>query len=460
MAERNDYAYSDKSFEDAVRKMPASLLSERALLGSILISPPRINDVLTVLGADDFYLTEHKEIFLAMRELFDASSEIDEVTLVDMLVHKGVYEKSGGEEYIRTLVETTPTAENVGDYARIVKEKSTLRRIIETCNEVTGMTYAEQDEVTHILDYAQSQFTDISAGRDSRSFRHIRDVLQNVLGNLKELQDNKGATSGTPTGFSGVDRLLVGMGDSDLIILGARPGMGKTSFALNIATNVAVSTKKSVCIFSLEMPAEQLVSRLLASEAPVDSYALRSGQLSPDDWKNLADASMRLAATNIFIDDTSNMTVTSMKAKLRRVENLGFVVIDYLGLMESERHFDNRALEVGQISRGLKLMAKELRVPILCCAQLSRGPESRTDKRPQLSDLRESGSIEQDADVVMFLYRDEYYKTASNDAPEQQESNVAECIIQKNRHGSSGTVKMGWIGAYTKFRTLAENMEG
>ena len=460
MAE-NKNLYQTEGFEDISRKMPASLLSERALLGSILISPPRITDVLTVVSADDFYLTEHREIFLAMRELFDASSEIDLVTLVDMLVHKGVYEKSGGEDYIRSLVDSTPVAENVEDYARIVKEKSTLRRIIDTCNEVSGMTYAEQDEVNHILDYAQSQFTEISSGRDSRSFRHIRDVLQSVLGNLKELQDNKGATAGTPTGFSGVDRLLVGMGDSDLIILGARPGMGKTSFALNIATNVAISTKKAVCVFSLEMPAEQLVSRLLASEALVDSYALRSGQLTQDDWKNLADASMRLAATNIFIDDTSNMTVTAMKAKLRRVENLGFVVIDYLGLMESERHSDNRALEVGMISRGLKLMAKELRVPILCCAQLSRGPESRTDKRPQLSDLRESGSIEQDADVVMFLYREEYYKTGGDNAPEQQESNVAECIIQKNRHGSQGTVKMGWIGAYTKFRTLAdEHLEG
>ena len=453
MAEQlNDYG---TGLDETVRKMPASLASERALLGSILIDPACITEVLTIVGADDFYLTEHKEIFLAMRELFDASSEIDPVTLIDSLVHKGVYEKAGGEEYVRSLLEATPSAMNVQDYGRIVKEKSTLRRIITTCTDVSNMTFSEQEEVSHIIDFAQSQFTEISQGRDSRNFRHIRDVLRDVLANLRELADNPNASHGTPTGFSGVDRLLVGMGDSDLIILGARPGMGKTSFALNIATNVAISEKKAVCVFSLEMSAEQLVSRLLSSEAMVESYALRSGQLSQDDWKKLADAAMRLSSTNLYIDDTSGMTVTAMKAKLRRVENLGLVVIDYLGLMESETHYDNRALEVGVISRGLKLMAKEMHVPILCCAQLSRGTEGRTDKRPQLSDLRESGSIEQDADVVMFLYRDEYYKTDRD--PNSQEGNVAEVIVQKNRHGSTGNIKMGWIGAYTKFRTLVED---
>ena len=292
----NDYG---TGFEDTVRKMPSSLASERALLGSILIDPACITDVLTILSADDFYLTEHKEIFLAMRELFDASSEIDPVTLIDSLVHKGVYEKAGGEEYIRSLLEATPSAMNVQDYARIVKEKSTLRRIIATCSDVSDMTFSEQEEVTHILDFAQSQFTEISAGRDSRSFQHIRDVLRNVFDNLHQLAEDPTAARGTPTGFSGVDRLLVGMGDSDLIILGARPGMGKTSFALNVATNVAISQKKAVCVFSLEMSAEQLVSRLLSSEAMVDSYALRSGQLSEDDWKRLADAAARLSKTNL-----------------------------------------------------------------------------------------------------------------------------------------------------------------
>ena len=442
---------------DLVRKMPSSLASERALLGSVLIDPASINEILSVIGADDFYVSEHKQIFLAMRELFDASREIDPVTLIDTLVHKGVYEKSGGEDYIRSLVEATPSAMNIQDYARIIKEESTRRRIIAACAEVSDMTFGEQEEVTHVLDYAQSQFTEIAQGRDSRSFRHIRDVLRNVLENLHQLADDKDAAQGTPTGFSGVDRLLVGMGEADLILIGARPGMGKTSFALNIATNVAFSTKKTVCIFSLEMSAEQLVSRMISSEAMVDSYSLRSGQLSQEDWKSIADTAARLSSTNLLIDDTAGITVTAMKSKLRRVENLGLVVVDYLQLMESERRSDSRAIEVGDISRGLKLMAKDLRVPVICCAQLSRGPESRTDKRPQLSDLRDSGSIEQDADVVMFLYRDEYYKT--DRSPDEQEGNVAEVIVQKNRHGSTGNVKMGWIGTYTKFRTIDATRE-
>ena len=438
--------------ELASRKMPCSLSAERALLGSILIDPSSINEIAATVGADDFYVQEHKQIYLAMRELFDASQEIDPVTLIDSLVHKGVYEKAGGESYVRSLLDVTPSAMNIADYARIVKEESTRRRIIEVCGEISEMTYGEQEAVPQVLDLAQSRFAEIAQGRDSRTFRHIRDVLRDVLENLHRLQTDKDAATGLPTGFSGVDKLLVGMGDSDLVLVGARPGMGKTAFALNVATNVALSSGKKVCLFSLEMSAEQLTSRMIASEALVDSYRLRSGQLDPEDWKKIADAAMRLSATDILIDDTSGITVTAMKAKLRRVEDLGLVVIDYLGLMESEQHYDNRALEVSVISRGLKLMAKELRVPILCCAQLSRGPESRTDKRPQLSDLRDSGAIEQDADVVMFLYRDEYYNTSRD--PDQRDGNIAEVIIQKNRHGSTGNVKMGWLAPYTKFRTI------
>ena len=439
------------------RKMPCSLSAERALLGSILIDPNSINEIAAIIGKDDFYVQEHREIYLAMRELFDASQEIDPVTLIDTLVHKGVYEKAGGESYVRSLLDVTPSAMNIADYARIVKEESTRRRIIDVCSEISDLTYGEQEGVAQVLDLAQSRFTEIAQGRDSRTFRHIRDVLRDLMENLHKLQTDKNAANGTPTGFSGVDKLLVGMGDSDLILVGARPGMGKTAFALNVATNVAFSSGKKVCLFSLEMSAEQLASRMIASEALVDSYSLRSGQIAPEDWKKIADAAMRLSNTDLLIDDTSGITVTAMKAKLRRVENLGLVVIDYLGLMESEQHYDNRALEVSVISRGLKLMAKELRVPILCCAQLSRGPEGRTDKRPQLSDLRDSGAIEQDADVVMFLYRDEYYNTSRD--PDQKEGNIAEVIIQKNRHGSTGNVKMAWLGTYTKFRTIDTDRE-
>ena len=435
-----------------VRKMPASLSAERAVLGSILLDPASLTDVLAVIRAEDFYVAEHQQIFLAMRELYDASCEIDHVTLVDALVHRGVYEKAGGEEYVRALLDATPGAVNVMDYARIVKEESTRRAVISICNEVADMTYTEKEGVGRVLDYAQGQFNDIAQGRDTRNMRGIKEVLCEVFDNLHQLAENGADVQGLSTGFSGVDRVLVGMGDSDLIILGARPGMGKTSFALNIATNVAANSKKAVCVFSLEMSAEQLVSRLLSSEAMVDSRALRSGQISKEDWEKLGGAAMKLSQMDLWIDDTAGITVSGIKSKLRRVKNLGFVVIDYMGLMESEQHYDNRALEVGVISRGLKLMAKELHIPILCCAQLSRGTEGRTDKRPQLSDLRESGSIEQDADVVMFLYRDEYYKAGRS--PEDSGGNTVEVIVQKNRHGSTGNIEMGWIGQYTKFVTL------
>ena len=440
-----------------LRKLPCSITAERALLGSILFDPNAITEIATTIGADDFYVKEHKQIYLAMRELFDASQEIDPVTLIDALVHRGVYEKTGGEEYIRTLLDATPSAQNIADYTRIVKEESIRRRIIEVCAEISDLSYSDQEGVAQVLDLAQSRFTEIAQGRDTRGFRHINDVLRDVMAKLHLLQTDKDAARGTPTGFAGVDKLLVGMGESDLVLVGARPGMGKTAFALNVATNVALGTGKKVCIFSLEMGAEQLASRMIASEALVDSYRLRSGQLDGDEWKKIADATMRLSATDILIDDTSGITVTAMKAKLRRVENLGLVVIDYLGLMESEQHYDNRALEVSVISRGLKLMAKELRVPILCCAQLSRGPEGRTDKRPQLSDLRDSGAIEQDADVVMFLYREEYYNTSRD--PDQKDGNIAEIIVQKNRHGSTGNIKMAWLPAYTKFRTIDTDRE-
>ena len=440
------------------RKLPFSLIAEQSLLGSILIDPASINEIADLIKADDFYITEHKQIYLAATELFMTNREIDVVTLIDTLVRKGIYNKSGGEDYIRTISEVVPTALNVKDYAKIVKEKSALRQLIEVCGEINESAFSEQESAGGIIELAESKIFAIAQGRDTKNFRHIRDVLGAVYNNLHELSTNPEAAHGTPTGFSGLDRVLVGMGNSDLVLVGARPGMGKTSFALNIATNVAQSTKKKVCVFSLEMSAEQLVSRILSSEALVDSHELRSGKLSSDSWEKIADASSRLASCDILIDDTSGITVTEMKAKLRRVENLGLVIIDYLQLMQSDRRIDNRVQEVAEISRALKIMAKELAVPIICCAQLSRGPESRTDKKPMLSDLRDSGAIEQDADVVMFLYRNEYYKTDTTPG-ENNAANIAEVIIAKNRHGSTGTVKMGWIGQYTKFRTIADNIE-
>jgi len=442
--------------DELIRKLPFSMPAEQSLLGAVLIDPASINEVADLLNSEDFYLAEHKQIYLAMQELFLANSEIDVVTLIDMLVTKGIYDKSGGEDYIRTLTEAVPDALNIKDYARIVKEKSVLRQLIAACGEISESAYSEQEAVTDIIDHAENLIFNIAQGRDTKNFRHIRDVLGDVYSHLHELNTNKEATQGTQTGFSALDRVLAGMGKSDLVLVGARPGMGKTSFALNIATNVAKQTKKAVCIFSLEMSADQLVNRVLSSEALVNSYTLRTGELAPEDWENLARAAGELAGCDILIDDTSGMTVTAMKAKLRRVKNLGMVVIDYLGLMTGDKHTDNRVQEVSEISRSLKIMAKELMVPVICCAQLSRGPESRTDKKPMLSDLRDSGAIEQDADTVIFLYRSEYYKT---DDAAGQDTSIAEVIIAKNRHGSTGTVNMGWNGQFTKFVTIADDRD-
>lgn len=436
------------------KRLPFSMPAEQSLLGAVLIDPASLNEIAALMKGEDFYLEEHRQIYLAMQELFLANREIDVVTLIDMLVTRGVYDKAGGEDYIRTLSEAVPDALNIKDYARIVKEKSILRQLISAAGEISESAYSEQESVTSILDHAENLIFKIAQGRDTQNFRHIREVLQDVYGHLQELRTNAEATQGTKTGFSLLDRVLAGMGKSDLVLIGARPGMGKTSFALNIATNVAKQTKKAVCIFSLEMSAEQLVNRVLASEALVNSYALRTGELTPEDWEHLAVASGELSGCDILIDDTSGMTVTAMKAKLRRVQNLGLVVIDYLGLMQGDRHNDNRVQEVSEISRSLKIMAKELMVPVICCAQLSRGPESRTDKKPMLSDLRDSGAIEQDADTVIFLYRSEYYKT--DETANNQTTSIAEVIIAKNRHGSTGNVPMGWNGQYTKFLTIEE----
>ncbi|MBE6590330.1 MAG: replicative DNA helicase [Ruminococcaceae bacterium] len=441
--------------DELIRKLPFSMPAEQSLLGSVLIDPASLNEVADLLSSEDFYLSEHKQIYLAMHELFLANNQIDVVTLIDMLVKKGIYDKSGGEDYIRTLTEAVPDALNVKDYARIIKEKSILRQLIDAASEISEAAYSEQESVADILDHAENLIFNIAQGRDTKNFRHIKEVLGDVYGHLHELSTNKEGTQGTQTGFSALDRVLAGMGKSDLVLVGARPGMGKTSFVLNIGTNVAKMTKKTVCIFSLEMSADQLVSRVLSSEALVNSYSLRTGELEPDDWEKLAYAAGELAGCDILIDDSAGMTVTAMKAKLRRVKNLGMVVIDYLGLMTGDKHTDNRVQEVSEISRALKIMAKELMVPVVCCAQLSRGPESRTDKRPMLSDLRDSGAIEQDADSVIFLYRDEYYKTGE----ENQNTSIVEVIVAKNRHGSTKTVNMGWNGQFTKFVTIDNEQE-
>ncbi len=433
------------------RKMPFSLDAEQAVIGSVLIDPASLDIVTGIISSDDFYLEEHRSIYSAMQGMYLKSRSIDVVTLVDELVHQGVYDEAGGKEYIRLISESVPTASNVRDYANIVRDKAVLRALIAACEEVTEAAYTEEEDVQRLVEMAESKIYAIAEQKENKNFVHIKEALVKVYDNLQQLRVNKEEMQGMKTGFSGLDRVLVGMGKSDLVLVGARPGMGKTSFAMNVATSAAKMSHKAVCVFSLEMSVEQLVSRLLSSEALVDSYALRSGDIQDEDWQKIAHAASDLSECDILIDDTTGMTVAGMMSKLRRVKNLGLVVIDYLGLMQSEHRIENRVQEVSEISRNLKLMAKEFQVPVICCAQLSRGPESRTDKRPMLSDLRDSGAIEQDADIVLFLYRDEYYKD------QDQPQSTAEVIVAKNRHGSTGKVEMGWLGRYTKFTTIEEN---
>ena len=433
------------------RKLPFSLEAEQSVLGSILIDPEKFGEISSIIDYEDFYLTEHQEIYTAMQKLFLQSKEIDPVILMDALVKEGVYDIEQAKNYIRVIAEVVPSAENIKDYAQIVKNKSLLRKLIEVCGKITDDAFAEAEDASFIVDSAESRIFEIAKNKQQNDFTHIRTVIIETYRQIKAVADNPTEAIGVPTGFSGIDKLLVGMGKSDLILIGARPGMGKTSFALNIATNVAHKSGKQVCIFSLEMSKEQLVSRMLSSEALIESTVMRNGMLTAEDWNKLANASSYLSECDIYIDDTTGITVTGMKAKLRRMKNLGLVIIDYLQLMQSDRRNENnRVQEVADISRNLKIMAKELRVPVICCAQLSRGPESRTDKRPMLSDLRDSGAIEQDADIVMFLYRDEYYKDDTSN------QNLAEVIIAKNRHGSTGKIEMNWFGQFTKFSTRSE----
>ncbi|MDD4772661.1 MAG: replicative DNA helicase [Eubacteriales bacterium] len=439
------------------RRLPFSLEAEQSVLGSVLIDPESFNDIANIITHEDFYIADHREIYLSMQELFLQNRTIDVVTLIDMLVKRGLYATNDqGRAYIKVIAEMVPSASNVRDYARIVREKSLLRSLIAACGEITETAYASHDEVNTILDNAEQKIFNIVQGNEKKGFRHIRDVIIAVYDHLKSLSENPEAEKGIPTGFSELDKVLVGLGAGDLVLVGARPGMGKTSFAMNIATMAAKKTKKSVAVFSLEMSCEQLVIRMLSSEALIDSYNMRTGRLSNEDWNKLAEAAGTLSECDILIDDTSGITVTGMKAKLRREKNLGLVVIDYLQLMQGERRNENRVQEVSEISRNLKLLAKELRVPVITCAQLSRAPESRSGNIPQLSDLRDSGAIEQDADIVMFLYRPDYYKEGRDKKPDEIKQNYAEVIVAKNRHGSTSTVPMGWFGQYTKFTTRSD----
>ena len=437
--------------EETLNRMPFSLEAEQSVLGAIILDPDKIREVANAIHEEDFYLEQHRAIYAAMRELFLSNNTIDVVTLIDELVKSGTYDEAGGKNYVALLAQSVPSISNLPDYLRIIKDKALLRRLIEASGEITRLAYAAEGDTSDILDRSEQLIFDIAEKRETKGLVPIKDVIMANYKRLDELQKNGAEALGTPTYFTDIDKLLIGMGKSDMIIVAARPGVGKTSFCLNIATQVAVKTKKKVVVFSLEMSCEQLAQRMLSSEALIDASKFRTGSFTEEEWVKLARAAGVLSQTNILLDDTANISVSEMKSKLRRVDDLGLVVVDYLGLMKSDRKTDNRVNEVSDISRNLKLMAKELNVPVIVCSQLSRGPE-KTDKPPLLSDLRDSGAIEQDADIVMFLSRD-YYQ---ND-PENQ--NIATCNIAKNRHGSMGRVDLGWFAQYTRFTNLDNTHE-
>ena len=383
--------------------------------------------------------------------MFLASQSIDIITVLDRVCREGVFPtEEDAKIYLAKLVEIVPSTSNVESYAAIVQEKFYLRSLMAASQKILETAREGQSDARTIIDMAEQDIFNIRKGKEVGGLTRIDEIIIDTYDRLQKLSgEDKTQYMGIPSGFGALDTILTGLNRSDLILLAARPGMGKTSFALNVATNVALRSNQTVAIFSLEMGKEQLVSRILSSEALIQSYALRTGTLSPDDWVKLAMTAQMLSKANIYIDDTPAITVAEMKAKLRRIPNLGLVVIDYLQLMTSgRRSSENRVLEISEITRGLKIMAKELDVPVITLSQLSRGPDSRTDHRPMLSDLRESGSIEQDADIVLFLYRDAYYNR------ESEEQNIAECIVAKNRHGETDSVKIGWDGQFTRFKGL------
>lgn len=426
--------------------VPVSYEAEQSVIGAILIKSDYFADLTNYVSGNDFYVDEHREIFFAMHDLFLSSRNIDHITVIDMLVTKGVMDAERAKAAIMKIVAAVPSAANAIDYAKIVRDRAVRRQLIQICREIEESAASETDSAEHILELAEKKIYSVSDKNVSGNFRHIREVIGANYRHLQKLSQNPEESSGIPTGFSAIDSLLVGMGAGDMVLVGARPGVGKTSFTMNIATKASKLYGKTVCVFSLEMSAEQLVLRMMSSEARVNNMVFRSGKLQPEDWSKVAVAVNSLSECDVLIDDTAGMSVTMMKSRLRRVKNLGLVVIDYLQLMQEETRTDNRAQAVGEISRGIKLMAKEFGVPVLTCAQLNRAVEARKEGVPQLSDLRDSGSIEQDADSVMFLHRPE---------GEQQKVQV---VIAKNRHGATGTVELGWTPEFTSFYTLENNL--
>lgn len=440
------------------KQMPHSIEAEQSVLGSMLIEARCIPEVIEALTPDDFYFKQNRDIYETIYRMFTLSQTIDLITVLEQMRINGTFDENTTRNYVLQIADITPTAANVMEYVAIVKDKALLRRIAETASDITGMVQRNDGTGQDILDAAEQRIYDIRQGRAARGLTHISMVMQDVYARLEELASSEQAVPGLSTGLSDVDRAIAGLNKSDLILLAARPGMGKTSMALNILLHAGKKSGKNVVFFSLEMGREQLAMRLLSNESMIDNKKLVTGNLEPEDWGNIALASSSLNCSNILIDDNPSLSVADMMAKCRRVENLGLVCIDYLQLMTSAgtgRAYagENRQQVVSDISRSLKIMAKELNVPVLCLSQLSRASEGRNDKRPLLSDLRESGAIEQDADIVLFIYRDDYYN------PDSESRNQAELIIAKNRHGETGKVLLQWLPEFTTFSNLERNRE-
>lgn len=427
---------------------PHNIEAEQAVLGCMLLDADVIPTVTELIKSEDFYRDDHKEICEAISDITERAGPVDIITVSEQLQLRGTLDNIGGLDYLASITGAVPTTANARHYAKIVEEKSLLRRLIKAAADISGMSYEASEEAAFVLDRAEKSIFDILQKRSTQGFTHIKDILLETFSRLEELYNSKGFITGIPTGFADLDFKTAGLQNSDLVLIAARPGMGKTAMALNIAQYAAVQKHVPVAIFNLEMSKDQVVNRMLCSEVMVDSQKMRTGKLEDDDWKKIAQALAPLSAAPIYIDDTPGISVMDIRAKCRRLKlekNLGLVVIDYLQLMQGRGKTENRQQEVSEISRSLKILAKELNIPVVTMSQLSRGPESRTDHRPMLSDLRESGAIEQDADIVMFLYRDDYYN------PDTDRKNIAEVIIAKHRNGSTGTVELRWFGEYTKF---------
>ncbi|QIL45985.1 replicative DNA helicase [Vagococcus coleopterorum] len=446
------------------RVPPQNIEAEQAVLGSVLLDSESLVEAMEYIQAKDFYKRSHQTIFDAMIKLNDSSEAIDVITLKDRLESLNLLEDIGGLAYLSELAMIVPTAANVVHYAKIVEQKSLLRNLIHVATDIVTTGFEQGEEVGTILDEAERRILEVSEKRNRSGFLAISDVLNNTFAEIDRLSQQDEEITGLPTGYHALDKMTAGLQPEELIILAARPAVGKTAFALNIAQNIGTKTDQAVAIFSLEMGASSLVNRMLCAEGTIEASHLRTGQLTEDEWQNLIMAMGSLSKANIFIDDTPGIKITEIRAKCRKLAqergDLGLILIDYLQLIEGTGK-ENRQQEVSDISRQLKKLAKELKVPVIALSQLSRGVEQRQDKRPVLSDIRESGSIEQDADIVAFLYRDDYYRDEEGDdsGEEKEDNNIVEVIIEKNRSGARGTVELLFIKEYNKFSSLATRPE-